>query len=95
MFEQSEGDTFLAEQTTLPTSALDNQSRFVLQTVPRNRNSVSCNVNPNLNNNNNQSVRQRGQQRSDSSIPNSPNGIRSSSERSITKLPRGMSTTVL
>ena len=96
--QASEEDAFLAEQSTLPVSAFDNnQSRFVLQQVSRNRNAMSENVN-----NNNNSVRRR--EMSDGGGPTSPKrsdgvrraeSVRSGSQKSVTKLPRGMSTTVL
>lgn len=104
MFEQSEEDTFQAEQTTLPLSALDNQqSRFVLQQVPRNRNSLSCNPtvgNSNNNNNRRSQVMSESENRFDNGgtvVKSASSGVtvRSNSQKSITKLPRGMSTTQL
>ena len=105
MFEQSEdNDTFIAEQTTLPLSTLDNQqSRFVLQQVPRNRNSLSCNPtvgNSNNNNNRRSQVMSESENRFDNGgtvVRSASSGVtvRSNSQKSVTKLPRGMSTTQL
>ena len=109
--EQTEEDPFLADNTTLPTSsAIDNQSRFVLQTVPRNRNSISLNVNPNINpfgnntfSNTNNNNNQRQILTSESTATNSPmtspnmgkNPTRSNSQKSVTRYSEMKSRTIL